>query len=152
MSSVRSIEKECNKMMKLCDSLERIDIYYAKTELEEKLNLLLYAYAKETDYNEYEIRNLKEEVEHAAIKLEYILSSLDQDLHNRYNDRIWVCHTFNKIYELIHITKSISELGNLIWDYAQMDKMLHASKRLLFELTQEQRELIQIIQDRYKNK
>ena len=33
-----------------------------------------------------------------------------------------------------------------------MDKMLHASKRLLFELTQEQRELIQIIQDRYKNK
>ena len=64
MSSVRSIEKECNKMMKLCDSLERIDIYYAKTELEEKLNLLLYAYAKETDYNEYEIRNLKEEVEH----------------------------------------------------------------------------------------
>lgn len=150
MSSVKSIHQECNRMFKICHDLERIDVHYAEMELKEKLENLLSEYSKEVDYDEYAVMRLKREVERAAIKLEYILSNVNEDLRYRYADRVYIANIVNRISKLIHTKKGTKALVGLMYDYAQLNRLLCASRELIFELSEEQRELMKIINKKYQ--
>lgn len=86
VNSVKQIVDECNKMLKLANSTEYVDIRSLAKTLEEQCSELSTMFDNEPN-NTDGIRKKKFEVEHTATRFEFLLYVRQRDYAERYNLR-----------------------------------------------------------------
>ena len=149
--SVKDIVDSCDEMLSIVESgSERVDLQYAAKDLSSVLNRLKDEYAKEEDYNELKIKHLKEDCEQEAIKMEFCLQRINRNYLSRYNDRMLVAKVYNDLTDEINRqlgSGSKAELGTVLATHSMMSDIFEAAKHIRFELSEEDRELIGVVQN-----
>lgn len=156
MNSVKEIVTECQRLISICDGIEeRTDVFCALTGLGYSLSILNKEFMKE-HYDEFKITELKNKCERDAIYLEYILSIFNKDLRKRYIDRLEIATLFETIDSIVrkdfkkthYANKEF--INNTLCNYASINKLLHKSQHIIFNLSEDERELIRIIGEQVK--
>lgn len=145
--SVAEVLEECDRLLQLADSVDRVDVMYSVQELTNYKKELESAYSDER-YNEKEATYLKRECEISALKLEDKLASNFESLMERKELRNRIHDIYNKSRTKVLETSTDAVAGNvsdLLSKYNVVKKFQSEAEHLILVLnTDELAELAEI--------
>lgn len=150
MHSVKEITNECQRLLDICNEItDRVDVHYAKTELLKSVEAMNSEFDKDS-FSEELVSEYKTVCNKTAIYTEYVLSRFDAQLRRRYLDRAEVASVFERVDSVIRSESSSNErnadfLVDMLYKYSKMSSLLNESREVLFNLTDDDREVINSI-------
>lgn len=140
-TSVQEIQQECEKMLEIADSLERIDTYFVASAVRKALANLIAEFNKNCVVDERRIEVLKQQCESAAIRLEYCLVQARALDTSRYEERNLIydcCKQYNQ--------KKTRNIDVLLFNQFIKD-LDNEAGHLIFKLSDEQKQEIALLQE-----
>lgn len=145
--SVQTLVSRCNKMFKDAEEYDLVSLHNCVREVQSAIDVLTEEFNKES-YDEHKVELLKQAVERNAIILEYYLQTVCSKYKNKYLERIYVEQTCQQVLGRSKLeAMNHDKEGMLRWASfsRSMLKMKRKSLHLNFELTKEERELLEDI-------
>ncbi len=140
-TSVQEIQQECEKMLEIADSLERIDTYFVASAVRKALINLTTEFNKNCAVDERQVQILKQQCESVAIRLEYCLVQAGALDPFRYEERNLIyscCKQYNqkktKNINVLLFNQFVKELGR-------------EAEHLIFKLSDIQKQRISLLQE-----
>lgn len=140
-TSVQEIQQECEKMLEIADSLERIDTYFVASAVQKALSKLTSEFNKNCVIDDRIIEALKRQCETVAIRLEYCLVQAEVIDPSRYKER-------NLIYDCCKQYNQQKNKNTNILLFNRFIKELDSeAEHLIFKLSNEQKQEIALLQE-----
>lgn len=135
MNSAKELITECTRMLEIASTLDtRLDVYGAVKEVSKEMTQLNAALSRE-DYSVIEVAKCKESFNRCAIRLEFVLSTLDEELRHRYLNRSRIAKAEVKVRELMRKSQTREDLVLLASDLDLLSPYIESSKWLVFKLS-----------------
>lgn len=143
--SVQEIQSECDRLLALCKDTTRIDISVVSEELKECILALKTEYDKDSALDDNRLKILKSGCESEAIRLEYCLVCANMLDTTRYKQRCQVKDIYERFMTLKRTCKK--NICDLMTYYNFADSIYNESKHIIFEMSEEQQELLDILKE-----
>ena len=145
--SVQTLISRCNKMFEDAKEYDLVSLHNCSKEVQSAIDVLQEEFNKDS-YDEHHIELLKQAVERNAIILEYYLQAVCSKYKNVYLERVYVEQTCQEVIGRSKFEAINGDKDNIVrWaSYARsMLKLKRKSLHLNFELTKEEKELLEEI-------
>lgn len=143
--SVQEIQSECDRLLALCKDTTRIDISVVSEKLKESVLELRTEYEKDSILDDNRLRILKSGCESEAIRLEYCLVCANMLDATRYKQRCQIKDIYERFMILRRTCKK--DIYDLMTFYSLADSIYNESKHIIFEMSEEQQELLDILKE-----
>lgn len=143
--SVQEIQSECDRLLALCKDTTRIDISVVSEKLKECILALRTEYDKDSALDDNRLKILKSGCESEAIRLEYCLVCANMIDTTRYKQRCQVKDIYERFMTLKRTCKK--NIYDLMTYYNFADLIYNESKHIIFEMSEEQQELLDILKE-----
>lgn len=140
-TSVQEIQQECEKMLEIADSLERIDTYFVASTVRKALTNLTTEFNKNCAVDEKRLEFFKQQCESAAIRLEYCLVQAGALDPSRYDERNLIyscCKQYNQ--------KKTKNIDVLLFNQF-VNELDSEAEHLIFKLSDIQKQEISLLQE-----